>query len=750
MKRLSVQRSVELLEQQPWTLVPFVIVVVFWGAFYTYGALSCRGGDMWNLVTAKRHQAYPDMSATWLAQPLKAVHEYDGIANTTCGGTVAGKRPHPEVDYLVCTPSMDVKADDTWLAWKTSFISLAGLSLAFLAIGMPFRKAVRSTSVALEEAGAERPTEFSTDTVALELAHFTACDRRWNFIMLFGLIWGIAAHGLVGSAIMYLFCFTVFRLARKVADWKIGNAQFAIWVVVLLTMEFTFRCLGDAAHVVDPSRGNAGVHFWSRLEAFLCGDKLAPEKLKTLSPAEACGASQLFFLKGLCPWYLYRFMGLKLISYGCDYVWHAQDTPSIFGVKLDSKSELEQRTERNNLRTYHYSWKLFSAYMFYVPLYSVGPILSYNAFVSQIERPQKSHSHGDILAYFSRLVGIIAFMEVFSVVWWYPFEFHTQTCNGTKPCMFDDLGSWELFLATHVRLHFTWMSLLIVWRFGRLIALFDGVDCWENMTKCVSTITSFSDLWQIWHASMNKFMARYLYMPLGGNKCPWAVIIVFTFIGYWHEGTGIFSVPQWYAWAFFNALGVTLEKVLMPPVKNRVTFTMRLARREFRIYVIRGVTVLFVMLANLPAQYYQGVWAFYARLLFDGWRSVLLILAIVGAYTCQAFVEDFVSQDPEKAGLRSFGLPFVDNSKLIKDAEATELASAVSERASLQESAPLPSPPPCQDPRVQQVPRAPVPLPVVPAGAPTFQGEAVDAPALASGECELVGYLGSFEASESR
>ena len=75
-------------------------------------------------------------------------------------------------------------------------------------------------------------------------------------------------------------------------------------------------------------------------------------------------------------------------------------------------------------------------------------------------------------------------------------------------CLFDDLSPWELYVAMHVVLHFTWLSLMIIWRFGRFLALADGIDSFENMLGCVSFNYTFVEFWRIWHASMNEFMLR--------------------------------------------------------------------------------------------------------------------------------------------------------------------------------------------------------------------------------------------------
>ena len=60
-----------------------------------------------------------NMTSSWLALPMAALdHPLGDLANRTCGGTVRGQRPLPEWDTWVCTPMIDIRAEDTYTAWK--------------------------------------------------------------------------------------------------------------------------------------------------------------------------------------------------------------------------------------------------------------------------------------------------------------------------------------------------------------------------------------------------------------------------------------------------------------------------------------------------------------------------------------------------------------------------------------------------------------------------------------------------------
>lgn len=85
--------------------------------------------------------------------------------------------------------------------------------------------------------------------------------------------------------------------------------------------------------------------------------------------------------------------------------------------------------------------------------------------------------------------------------------------------------------------------------------MLDGIDCPENMGKCMTNNYCFIDFWKNWHKAFNLWLVRYLYIPLGGNK--WKVLniwVVFGFVALWHDlsfnllawgwGMCIFIMPE--------------------------------------------------------------------------------------------------------------------------------------------------------------------------------------------------------------
>jgi len=126
-------------------------------------------------------------------------------------------------------------------------------------------------------------------------------------------------------------------------------------------------------------------------------------------------------------------------------------------------------------------------------------------------------------------------------------------------------GAWrrlppaEVALTGYLVLNFMYTKFLIIWRFFRAMALFDGIESPENMNRCVNNNFTFVGFWRSWHGSFNKWTIRYMYVPLGGTKTrAYSLWLIFFFIGLWHD-----LWWKWVAWALLNCLFFSLEIIIM-------------------------------------------------------------------------------------------------------------------------------------------------------------------------------------------
>lgn len=72
-----------------------------------------------------------------------------------------------------------------------------------------------------------------------------------------------------------------------------------------------------------------------------------------------------------------------------------------------------------------------------------------------------------------------------------------------------------------ITLNVMWLKFLCLWRFARLWALLDGVECVENMQRCMNNNYSIVGFWKGWHASFNRWLVRYTASCwIGGREGP--------------------------------------------------------------------------------------------------------------------------------------------------------------------------------------------------------------------------------------
>ncbi|KAK3256457.1 hypothetical protein CYMTET_34408, partial [Cymbomonas tetramitiformis] len=233
--------------------------------------------------------------------------------------------------------------------------------------------------------------------------------------------------------------------------------------------------------------------------------------------------------RGVFRWHIcYNMVVLKMISFGMDLHWRRTGQRTSAGSSAPMLS-YKQRSEDSSPDD-AFSWLMYFCYLFYPPLYLAGPTISFNAFVSYRATPQNTYTWRGIALYGLRLAGSCLAIEILT---------HTVYANAIAKSgrwKAAGLSSAEVGIAGWLVLNFMWLKFLIIWRFFRLWALIDGVEPPENMQRCVNNNYDIEGFWKNWHVSYNRWLVRYLYIPLGGarrrllNMWP-----TFIFVAMWHD-----------------------------------------------------------------------------------------------------------------------------------------------------------------------------------------------------------------------
>jgi D-alanyl-lipoteichoic acid acyltransferase DltB (MBOAT superfamily) len=112
--------------------------------------------------------------------------------------------------------------------------------------------------------------------------------------------------------------------------------------------------------------------------------------------------------------------------------------------------------------------------------------------------------------------------------------------------IYGKFSSIQIYTLGFFNLKIVWLKLLIIWRFFRLWGLAAGIDSIENMTRCMSNNYSGIDFWRHWHCSYNRWLVRYIYIPLGGSNVRILnSFAIFTFVALWHDTRGDLFMWGW-------------------------------------------------------------------------------------------------------------------------------------------------------------------------------------------------------------
>ena len=223
----------------------------------------------------------------------------------------------------------------------------------------------------------------------------------------------------------------------------------------------------------------------------------------------------------------YKFNILRMISFTMDHKWTNK-------YELIDKKDVDEQRFRITTPCNDYTFLTYFRYVLYPPLYLAGPIITFNDFVHQQTKVSQNKiikNGKEIFFYALRLAAILLFMEFFA-----RYVYVNAISKDGKQFGFHGYSSIQLCIIGYLALMHIWLKLLVLWRFFRLWAMMDGIETPENMTKCMSNNYSPMNFWKHWHRSFNKWIVRYLYIPLGGNKTYiWNIWIVFTFVALWHD-----------------------------------------------------------------------------------------------------------------------------------------------------------------------------------------------------------------------
>ncbi|KAE8322394.1 MBOAT, membrane-bound O-acyltransferase family-domain-containing protein [Aspergillus sergii] len=351
--------------------------------------------------------------------------------------------------------------------------------------------------------------------------------RRVRFDFYFALIFIVALHGV--SAIKVLgILYVNYKIAKSLPRQYVPTITWTFNIAILFANELCTGYPFERVATMLSSAGDTGQEspliLWGRyLDSF----------------------------GGIMPRWevLFKVTILRQISFNMDYYW-SLDYPASSPIekKQADPTALSER-DRVNIpaEPSAFNGRNYLAYVLYSPLYLAGPILTFNDYISQQRFPPLSLTGSRVTRYAVRfLLTVLAMEFILHFIYAVAISQAHPDWSLYSPGQLSMLGFFNL--------HIIWLKLLIPWRFFRLWALVDGIDPPENMVRCVSNNYSAFAFWRAWHRSFNRWIVRYVYVPLGGgrgrargddNKSSSVLfakarqifnfLIVFTFVALWHD-----------------------------------------------------------------------------------------------------------------------------------------------------------------------------------------------------------------------
>ncbi|KAJ2006112.1 glycerol transporter [Coemansia thaxteri] len=306
---------------------------------------------------------------------------------------------------------------------------------------------------------------------------------------------------------------------------------------------------------------------------------------------------------------------LRMVSFAMDYHWRVCQERVTSVQQIDAMAAASPKSDKDRVEhscfAQDYCFANYWAYLLYPPLYLTGPIISYNSFISQMRYPSPAITLKSTLTYGIRLLASTLLMEL---------VLHTvYSVAISKWGQWETFSVYEISLFGYMRLTFIWLKLLIIWRFARFWAMADRVDTVENMRRCMSHNYSLQQFWRDWHCSYNKWLVRYVYIPLGGRKTSsWNTFVVFTFVALWHDLT-----MRLLEWAWIIAL-LFLPEGLATWYFGKPRWTRK---PYFRFICSLGgaLNIIAMMIANLVGFGDEGVVKMLSKIFS---RSGLLFLTV--------------------------------------------------------------------------------------------------------------------------
>lgn len=200
-------------------------------------------------------------------------------------------------------------------------------------------------------------------------------------------------------------------------------------------------------------------------------------------------------------------------------------------------------------------------YLCFFPTVTSGPIIRYKEFEEGLRNP---FIPADYTAAIERIsIGLCKKTLIANKLSLLVNYYYDGVAGGNS---FSCPGLWIASVTFSLQLYFDFSGYSdMAVGIGELL----GFRIRENFAKPYQAV-SISDFWKRWHISLTQWFRDYVYIPLGGNRCPKRrhianMLVVWLLTGFWHGADWSFIV-----WGLGYFVLLVFEKYLTPNIHSRI------------------------------------------------------------------------------------------------------------------------------------------------------------------------------------
>ena len=222
------------------------------------------------------------------------------------------------------------------------------------------------------------------------------------------------------------------------------------------------------------------------------------------------------------------------------------------GISFITFQQIAYSVDSYRGETASYSFLDYAVFVAFFPRLVAGPIVLHDEIIPQLGEP-KNHS----INYENFSYGILMFAVGLAKKVFIADLFANAVSWG-----FGSVGSLTALDAVIVMLSYTFQ---IYFDFSSYTDMALGIGLMFNIKLPINfnspyKAMSIQDFWKRWHITLTRFLTKYLYFPLGGNRAGRVrtyvnIMIIFLVSGFWHGANWTFVL-----WGFLHGVASALHR----------------------------------------------------------------------------------------------------------------------------------------------------------------------------------------------